>query len=320
VVEQLTLSSSAILRRTQVQSAPLLIDNAFELPLQTDEASLHEELIEALQREHPDAEPEFLEDAVQDAIDQLMTEPASSDGDSDQDDMDFVFEADETDLNETASAGPIITPPPAPAVDTEAILREARQQAAAILDAAKVEASQVLADADNRAAEIEKAAYDKGYAEGLGGGKTAGEDQAAAMIQQVTAIVDQATQLHDTILHEAEGEMVALCLEIGRKIIQAELRTNPDVVKSVVAAAVEKINGSPRVTIKVHPDQVESVRAHWLQAFGENYREKEWTVEGDLAVYPGGCVLQTKYGSLDANIGAQFAEIQKTFALLLGTQ
>jgi flagellar assembly protein FliH len=164
-----------------------------------------------------------------------------------------------------------------------------------------------------------KAAYDKGYHEGLAGGQTAGEDQAAAMIRQVTAIVDQATQLHDSVLRDAEPEMVALCLEIARKIIQAELRTNPEIVKSVVAAAVEKINGSPRVTIKVHPDQVESVRAHWLQAFGENYREKEWLIEGDPTVYPGGCVLHTKYGSLDAQIGAQFAEIQKTFALLLGT-
>jgi flagellar assembly protein FliH len=188
-----------------------------------------------------------------------------------------------------------------------------------MVDGARGEASQVLAEADARAAEIEGAAYSKGYEEGLSAGTTAGEQQAAEMIQQVAAIVDQATELHDGMLHEAEPEMVALCLEISRKIIQAELRTNPDVVKSVLGAAVQKINGSPRVTIKVNAAHLEAVRKHWLTAYGSNYREKEWIIEGDANVTPGGCVLDTKYGSIDAQIGTQFAEIQKTFALLLGT-
>ncbi|MBV9120667.1 MAG: hypothetical protein JOZ39_08150, partial [Chloroflexi bacterium] len=165
-----------------------------------------------------------------------------------------------------------------------------------------------------------QAAYDRGYREGLTNGTTAGQQQAAEMIKQVTSIVDQAAQLHDTMLHEAEGEMVALCLEIAKKMIQAELRTNPDVVKSVVAAGVERINGSPRVTIKVNPDQVDMVREHWQQAFGPNYREKEWIIDGDQSVEAGGCVFETKYGVLDARIGSQFSEVQKAFGLLLGNQ
>jgi len=204
-------------------------------------------------------------------------------------------------------------------VDTEAILAQARQEAQQIVDAAKNESARVLAEADTRAAELEAAAYGKGYDEGLTAGTLAGEQQGVEMIKQVAAIVNEASALHDSMLHEAEPEMVALCLEIARKIIQAELRTNPDVVKSVLAAAVQKINGSPRVTIKVSPAQLETVRKHWLTAYGTNYREKEWSIEGDPTVASGGCVLDTKYGSIDAQIGTQFGEIQKTFALLLGT-
>jgi len=313
-----TLSSSPLLRGARFEDAPLVIDTAYELPVQED-VTLADELME----EYPDTEPEEIEDAIQEAIDTLMTGPdpeAQVSGLSDD-----LIDADlgpETWDGGPEDGSPIITPPPVPAVpavDTEALLREARQQAAQMADQAKGEAAAVLADADGRAAEIERAAYDRGYNEGLSGGKTAGEDQAAEMIQQVTAIVDRATQLHDTMLQEAEAEMVALCLEIARKIIQAELRTNPDVVKSVVAAAVQKINGSPRVTIKVNPGQVDLVQAHWLHAFGPNYRDKEWVIEGEEAIQAGGCRLETKYGQLDAQIGGQFAEIQKTFALLLGT-
>src|SRR5581483_5373871 len=107
----------------------------------------------------------------------------------------------------------LITPPPAPPVDTSAILAEAQQQASQILEAAQREAARVAAEADSRAAEVERAAYERGYEEGVTGGRTAGEQQGIDLVRQVTAIVDEATQLHDAMLHEAEGEMVALCLE-----------------------------------------------------------------------------------------------------------
>ncbi len=321
--------SSSVLRRAIFEDSPLIIDNAFEIelpPAPEPEAALASDLVEELQQEHPDAEPELIEDAVNDAIDQILND--------DQFDLeletaqivDLGADADQEEEEDLLAASPsqpavpeaIVTPPPPPAVDTERVLAEARQAAEDIGSRARAEAQQVLAEADGRAAEIERAAYEKGYGEGLAAGKSGGEDQSVHMVKQITAIVDEATKLHDTMLHEAESEMVALCLEVARKIIQAELRTNPDVVKSVVAAAVKKINGSPRVTIKVNPSQLDSVRQHWLAAYGPNYRETEWIIEGDSSITAGGCVLQSKYGTLDAQIGSQFAEIQKTFALLLG--
>lgn len=327
--------SSSILRRAVFEDEPLVIDNTqvFEVEVEPP-PTLAENLVEELQQEHPDAEPEVIEDAVQDVIDQLMSgdvpeAPSVAESpalDVEDDTMEFDDRPPEAEgplepAFEVPEAAPVlITPPPSPAAGGELVQAEARRAAGETLQKARTEAAEVLVEADSRAAEIERTAYERGYKEGVTAGKAAGEEQAIQMVQQVTAIVDQATQLHDTMLREAEGEVVALCLEIARKIIQAELRTNPDVVKSVVAAGVLKINGSPRVTIRVNPDQLDLVRQHWQVAYGPNYREKEWTIEGDVQVAPGGCVLETKYGSLDAQIGSQFAEIQRTFALLLGTE
>jgi flagellar assembly protein FliH len=319
--------SSNILRKAPIVDAPLIIDSTYELPY-LDDAQLSNDLVEALQFEHPDAAPDEIEDALQEVMDQLRDQAADASllipelvddsaelGLLDIDEADpaeafgesFGLPASEFEPEaQPFAAGPGLTPPDP-------------SEASELVENARREAQQVLAQADERAAEIERAAYDKGFEEGVEAGKAVGEEQAAEMIKQVLAIVDQATELHDIMLRDAESEMVALCLEIARKITQAELRTNPDVVKGVVSAAVKKINGSPRVTIKVSPNQVETLREHWNAAFGPDYREKEWIVEGDPNVGAGGCVLETKYGSIDARIGTQFAEIQKTFALLLGT-
>jgi len=314
--------SSSILRKAVFEEDPLVIEHEILQTEPEQDLGPQDELVEAIQQEHPDAMPEEIEDAIQEAIDQLresveLHETALAEEELPSGDEVIV----DAEAVESQLLGEDPQPPAQalPEASSENILNDARTAAADILESARREAQKVLADADDRAAEIERAAYDKGYEEGVSAGRAAGEQQAAEMIQQVTAIVDRATELHDKILREAEAEMVALCLEIARKVIHAELRTNPDVVKSVLEDAVEKINGSPRVTIKVNPAQLETVRAHWASAFGPSYREKEWTIEGDGSVEPGGCVLDTKYGSIDARIGTQFSELQKTFALLLGT-
>jgi flagellar biosynthesis/type III secretory pathway protein FliH len=331
------LSSSGLLRRAVFEDDPLVIDNSHYFPPPPEPQDVATELVEELQQEHPDAAPEIIAGAVQDAIEQLLDapedeEPPAALGDGEQDEHGFGFDQ-EPDASAGAALGleaeplagaPFEEEPLAPAAPEAAGQPVAPATAGAsvdaVLDDARREAERVLAEADARAAEIERAAYEKGYQEGLAAGSAEGQQQAAEMLKQATAILDQATELHDTMLRQAEPEMLALCLEMARKIIQAELRTNPDVVKSVLSAAVQKINGSPRVTVKVNPAQVEAVREHWQAAYGPNYREKEWVIEGDPQIIPGGCVLETKYGSLDAQIPTQFGEIQHAFALLLGTE
>ncbi|HLG73567.1 MAG TPA: type III secretion system stator protein SctL [Chloroflexota bacterium] len=316
--------SSSILRKAVVhEDVPAVIENTFDVSYAAysqPQAALVEELLD----EYPDTPPEDIEAAISEAMDQLRAdapggdldgaefpgmeaEPGFGDLGEGDDGADFLA------VDEAAPSVPVLEdaaqpPAPVPGAMPSEILEEARR-----------EAQQVLAEADQRAAEIERAAYSKGYEEGLAAGRADGEQQSVEMLRQMAAIIDQATELHDTMLHEAETEMVALCLEIARKVVHTELRTNPDVVAGVVSDAVAKINGSPRVTIKVHPTQVDDLRTHWDEAFGPNYREKEWIIEGDDSVEPGGCVLETKYGSLDARIGTQFEQLQKTFALLLGT-
>jgi len=317
------LSSSSIVRKAVFEEDPLVIDNDLLVAYAEEEVDAPEDLLEALQQEHPDAMPEEIEDAIQEAMDQLRETEDVEASPLDDEELAPVDEVIDVDLgiepeSELLAEEPTAVPAQAE-VSSQAIADEARMAAADILETARRESQKVLAESDERAAEIERAAYEKGYEEGIQAGRTSGEEQAAEMIRQVTAIVDRATELHDTMLREAEAEMVALCLEIARKTIHAELRTNPDVVKGVVEDAVKKINGSPRVTIKISPSQLESVRGHWDTAFGPDYREKEWVIEADASVEPGGCVLDTKYGSIDARIGTQFSELQKAFALLLGT-
>lgn len=322
------MSSSNVLRKAVVHEAPAVIDNSFELDYMVAAMQPPESLVEELQYENPDADPEEIEDAISEAMDQLRDLGPESAVAAPE--LDAVGEDDGSATLDLPDFGDFFAGVAPGSLDAgfddatilapAAIVADAAPPQADVVDQARREAERVLAEADDRAAEIERAAYQKGYEEGLAGGRANGEEQAAEMVKQVVAIVEQATELHDTMLREAETEMVALCLEIARKVVQAELRTNPDVVHGVVSAAVQKINGSPRVTIKVNPGQVESVKKHWASAFGPNYREKEWVIEGDPQVPAGGCILDTKYGSIDARIGTQFDQIQKTLELLLGTE
>ena len=323
-----TLSSN-ILRSVRLEPEPLLIESASAYPEvpgldEEDYAGTLPDLVEALRQEHPDAEDGVIEDALQEAIGQLLQNDEASQLEGitlEPNDWGLAPELGATEEPlpwAGADQTPLITPPPTRSADE--VLAQAQETARGVVQGAEDEAARVLREADERAAEIERAAYEKGYQEGLTAGRDALDQQAADAMRQVATLVDEAQRLHDALLQQAEPEMVALALEVARKIVQAEVQTNPNVVTQVIAQAVERISGGPRVTIKVNPTELDRVKQHWAQAYGANFREKEWAIEGDGAVPVGGCLLVTRYGSLDARIDAQFDELQRAFGLLLGVE
>ena len=60
--------SSKVLRRAVFEEDPLIIDNEFAVPYEAGEFNAddaQDDLVEALQQEHPDAMPDEIEDAIQ---------------------------------------------------------------------------------------------------------------------------------------------------------------------------------------------------------------------------------------------------------------
>lgn len=180
--------------------------------------------------------------------------------------------------------------------------------------AAWSEAEGLIAAARSQAEAIEldaKAAYqrecERGHADGLADAQMA---QAEKMIETVGRTVDYFAQV--------EADMVALVMGAVRKII--EDYDDAERVLIVVRNALSVVRNQKQMTLRLHPQQVEVVRARindLLSAYpGVGYLD----IVADGRLGPHACILESEIGLVEASIDGQIQALEKAFQKVLGSR
>jgi flagellar assembly protein FliH len=107
---------------------------------------------------------------------------------------------------------------------------------------------------------------------------------------------------------------VALALAVARRILHRELTVAPEALLGLVKAALDKIEAG-----EVHQVRVSRQDAAMLRQFFEQMglpHRVEVLADANLA--PGGVILESSRGLLDASVDTQLAEIERGFADLAG--
>jgi flagellar biosynthesis/type III secretory pathway protein FliH len=137
--------------------------------------------------------------------------------------------------------------------------------------------------------------------------------EAAASAQQVVG--EEATRLIDLLERtrgdwhqQAEPELIALATAIAERILRRELELNPAAVAELVAAALLKANAEPILTVRVHPDDRDTVANFEAEL---NALAGELRIEVDERVTRHGCFVETATGTIDGTIEGQLALLRR---------
>lgn len=190
-------------------------------------------------------------------------------------------------------------------------------QATAILEAARAQADQLVAVARSRAAEIEATAREqalmRGREDGLREGRARMQEELAAAVAELRGKMAQSLEdlaiLPQLMAEQSESDLVQLAIEIAKKIVHREVTVDREIVLSLVRVALSRINRRSVARIHLNPDEYQFVLNH-REKLGTGYALE--LVE-DPTIDPGGCVVETDFGDIDARISQQFAEIERGF-------
>jgi type III secretion protein L len=172
--------------------------------------------------------------------------------------------------------------------------------AVTILDAAREQGRALLGEAEAQRAAALADAREQGRAEGL------------------LAYVAQTRELESALANfyrNAEPGMVRLALGVARKVLGAEVRTRPEAIAELVRDAIAGVRQARRVTIAVHPSQVEPLRARSHQL--ELSTACEVQVVGRADMDPAGCLIESDCGIVDARLETRIDTLERA---LLGTR
>ncbi len=108
-----------------------------------------------------------------------------------------------------------------------------------------------------------------------------------------------------------EGAVVTLACEVARTVLGREAAAGEDMLRDVARRALGQVRRARLVALRVHPEAVEGTRRSVGQWFPEGMAVEEVVVIGDEAVSPGGVVVESELGRVDARIDRQLEEIAR---------
>ncbi|MBK7860062.1 MAG: flagellar assembly protein FliH [Archangiaceae bacterium] len=172
---------------------------------------------------------------------------------------------------------------------------EAKQSANKIIEEAHAKAAEIVAQAEaDRDGIFEKAA----------------EEARAEVQAESTEELARAKLQAGQIVKNMELEIVELALKIAAKIIGRDLQRDPGVVAEICATAIETARASKAMVLRVNPRDGVILREQHKRLIELVGRTVEISIRDDADVEPGGCVVRTEFGTIDAQLKTQLGMLQ----------
>lgn len=187
----------------------------------------------------------------------------------------------------------------------ENLVADSMEDARRILD----NAAKILQEAKDKATLIEQQAYEKGFAQGEKDGREMGAKQLDSIVEHMERILKEIVDYKDGFARLHEKQILGLICQIAEKVVRCEVKKDKAIVREAILQAFSLSADRSEVTVKVSPEDIESVK-DLRPKFFERFNDiKTVTVESDSSISPGGCLLETAFGHVDARIENQLEKI-----------
>jgi flagellar assembly protein FliH len=150
---------------------------------------------------------------------------------------------------------------------------------------------------------VEKQAFEQGYAEGERIGKQMGEKMIETVVKRYENSMAELAKAHKGLVEAMEIETVRLALEIARKIVQRELTMDPDLVSALAAVALKRVAGHQAITLRVSRHDFAHVRVAVAMV------NPAVTVKDDATLERGDFVVHTSQTHLDGRVTSEVETI-----------
>jgi flagellar assembly protein FliH len=154
---------------------------------------------------------------------------------------------------------------------------------------------------------VREQAFEEGFAAGVAQAQSQLDGPAGAL----AAAADQLQALRTDAAASVEADAVDLALRIAEQAVGAAIAVDPELVVEAVRGALRRLVERDRVLILVNPDDLELVRDHVARLVGELGGIEHCEVQAERRVRPGGAIVRTSEGEVDATLETKLARARE---------
>jgi flagellar assembly protein FliH len=186
-------------------------------------------------------------------------------------------------------------------------LDNVREQANQVVNRAKQQAEQTRG-------KIEEDSRRKGYADGQREiqqlvEKKLGE-QLATLLPALAATIQEIQHAKQAWLTHWERSAVRLATAIAERIVRREIQAKPEIAIAIVRESLELAAGSATVRVLLNPKDHETLQPKADALTGEMAGLGTCELVADPEISPGGCRVETPFGTIDQQIETQLKRIE----------
>ncbi|MEW5866876.1 MAG: FliH/SctL family protein [Bacillota bacterium] len=182
-----------------------------------------------------------------------------------------------------------------------------------LVERAEEEARARLAEAERESARIREEAYAAGYEDGKAAGMSKVLEDARVFLEYLEDLARAVAEATASAVKTAEETVAHLAIEVAGRILRHEVSVDGSIVLEMVRESLQKANAKGPVRLRVSAWDLDRVRD-----FREDLLRLADDVTGieiveDPRVEPGGCIVETDFGCVDARLASQLREVGRAF-------
>jgi flagellar assembly protein FliH len=151
--------------------------------------------------------------------------------------------------------------------------------------------------------------YNIGYEQGQAAGMAAAEQSMSDMLRQLGTLLMGIQESHATFFRTAERQVVDLALQIAAKVVEREVENMPDLAVNVIRSALEEMDARTAVRVRVNPADAELLQRRWASVVPSGVSAERIELQPDERISPGGGVIETTHGSVDAQLETKLEQL-----------
>jgi flagellar assembly protein FliH len=161
------------------------------------------------------------------------------------------------------------------------------------------------------ASEVERAAYERGRKDGERALSEKLLQQRADLQALEQGVLKSLSQAVPKLVHECEGALANLTLEIAEKLV-AGLPVSPEMIQAVVHEALKDIEESSEYQIYLNAEDMELLQRIESPLLTQKTPALHFQCSPEVS--RGGCIVKTRFGTIDARRETKMGALQKSLA------
>ena len=202
-----------------------------------------------------------------------------------------------------------------------------RETSRKIIDDAKKEANRIIENAEKRANEYVEETYikakeiiDNSKSEGYNKGYQEGKKVADELIEEANGIKLKYLEKSKEILKEIEKDVIDLVIYNCENILNMKLDEDKETIISIILKGLDNLNSSDSLIIRVSKDDYNVVELSKDRIIAMAGLVEDIEIKIDTKLKCGGCIIESKKGSVDVSLNSQINEMKIVLNNLLNCE